>query len=185
LVLRSLVKNKKGNVFATIYLVGIMMVLLIVGVLVVIGSSILNWTLDEAVPELTSIGMVGDANVSVIAGYGINPVNGFIQSWTWMTGVVYFFALFACIALAFVYRSTGEGWTIALFFGLMVVLILASIFMSNIYEEIYDGNDDLALRLQEHAMLSFFIIHSPLIFSLIGFISGIIIYTGDNVGGIR
>ena len=176
-------KSKQGNVYAIIMVVGVMAVLICGGLLLAFGSSMINWVMDEAVPELTSLGTVGSANLSSIASYGLDPVNSFVQSWTWMTGVIYFLGLIGCLGLAFVYRSTGENWTIGLFFGLMLVLILGSIFMSVIYEELYDDNDAIGTRLKEQTLLSFLIIYSPMIFTIIGFICGIIIYTGDKSGG--
>ena len=50
-------KNKKGITGMVIFVV-ILAVILLVGVIMVIGSSVINWVLDEAVPELTDLGMV-------------------------------------------------------------------------------------------------------------------------------
>jgi len=55
--------------------------------------------------------------------------------------------------------------------------------MSNIYEDVYRGTDEFALILKEHVALSWLILYSPGIFSIIGFMAGIIMFSGDNQGG--
>ena len=175
--------NKKGNVTVIIIFVGSLLLLLLLGLLMVFGSMTFNWIFDEAVPELTNLGEVGNANLSKTVSYGLDPVNNFVQSWTWMAGLLYVLGLIGCLGLAFMFRNTGEKWTIAFFFGLAIILIITSIFVSNIYEDFYDDGDaDVSARLQEHTLLSWMLLYSPAIMTLVVFIGGIIIFTGDDGG---
>ena len=80
---------------------------------------------------------------------------------------------------------TGNKWLAGFFIACMFLLIITAIFVSNIYEDFYTGTDDVATRLQEHTMLSFLILQSPMIMAVIGFICGIIMFTGnpeENIG---
>jgi len=66
------------------------------------------------------------------------------------------------------------------FISLMFILIISSIYISNIYEEFYNENTDVGTRLQEHVLLSWLILYSPMIMCVLGFIGGIIMFTGER-----
>jgi hypothetical protein len=172
--------NKKGNVVAIIYMVLILFVVLVLGMFLAFGSMIINWTFDEAVPELSNLGQVGSANLTEVAGYTLSPVNSVIQSFTWLAGLLYIFSFIGCLGLAFAFRFTGSKWMMGLFIACIFMLVVASIFISNIYEDFYTGTDDVATRLQEQQILSFLILYSPMIMCVIGFLCGIIMFTGEG-----
>lgn len=176
-------KSKKGNVTVLIIFVFLLALILIIGFLMSVGSSVINWTFDEAVPELTNLGVIGDTNMTDIASYTITPANTFVQNIQWVVGVLYVLMLIGSIGIAFAMRTTPSKWLIALFFCLIFILIILSIFISNIYEDFYEGTDDLALRLQEQTILSFMILYSPMIFSVIAFIAGGIMFSGRQEEG--
>jgi len=150
----------------------------------VIGSSTINWVMDTVVPELSGIGTIGDVeiNVTEITEIAIDPVNTVIQNFTWVTGVLYLFGILGVFGLAFVFRGSRDKWLIGLFFAMVVILVIACIFISNIYEEFYNGTDTLATIMKEHVLLSYLILYSPEIMSLIAFIAGIILFSGDSEG---
>jgi hypothetical protein len=155
-------------------------IVLFLGLFLVIGSIVVDWTFDEAVPELTKIGMVDNTNVSEYTGYALNPVDNVVQSFTWLSGIIYIFALLGCLGLSFTIRFTGNKWLLGFFIACMFLLIVASIFISNIYEDFYNDDGDVGDRLREHEMLSYLILYSPVIMSIIGFICGIIMFTGEG-----
>lgn len=144
----------------------------------VIGSAVINFVFDETIPELTNLGEAGSTNLTQIADLTLVPLNSVIQSFTWLTGVLYVLMLIASIGFTLAFRITPDKWLIGFFFMCVLILIIATIFMSNIYEEFYTGTDDLAVRLQEHTVLSFMILYSPMIFTIISFISGIVFFSG-------
>ena len=86
--------------------------------------------------------------------------------------------LIVSIGFAFTMRQAPSKWLMGFYVMLMLILVMGSIFISNIYEDFYTGTDDLAVRLQQQAILSFMILYSPMIFSVIGFITGIILFSG-------
>ena len=85
--------KKKAQINNIILLVGLLFILLIAGLFLVFGSMIINWVFDEAVPELSSLGMVGSSNLSQVADVSIVPVNNLVQSFTWLSGVFYVLGL--------------------------------------------------------------------------------------------
>ncbi len=172
--------DKKGNIVA-ISIVGILvMAILILGTVIVFGSATLNYVADTVVPEISGIGVVGDSNISEYSEYTITPVNTVVQSFTWLSGVMYIIAVFLMIGVAFAFRGEVSNWSVVFFFMVAILVVTGSIFVSNVYEEFHDGTDDIAQRLQEHTILSFGLIYSPLIMTVLLFIMGAIMFTGGR-----
>lgn len=172
-------KKSQAGIVNIILFIGILFFLVLIGLMLAFGSMVINWVFDEAVPELSGLGLVGEANMTDIAGSTIAPVNTFVQSFTWLTGVLYFLALIGCLGLAVAFRFSGNKWLAGFFIACMIMLVMACVFISNIYEEFYDDSNDVGTRLKEHVLLSFLILESPMIFTIIGFVGGIIMFTGD------
>jgi len=173
-------ENKKGNANLVIIMLFVLFLLLFIGIGLAFGIMITDWVFDEIMPEITTIGNVGSSNISEYTGYAMTPVNNFVQSFTWLGGVLYVLGLAGCLGLAFAFRFTGNKWLLALFICGMLLLIIACIFISNIYEEFYNGTDEVGTRLKENALLSYMILYSPLVMCTIGFICGIIMFTGEG-----
>jgi hypothetical protein len=171
-------KNKKGNVMVMIIFIIALFAVLFIGFIMIVGSAILNFVFDTAVPELTNLGMVGDANMTQIAGSTITPLNNLVQSFTWLAGVLYILMLVASMGFVFVMRTTPQKWLIGLYFALALLLIIGSIFISNMYEEFATGDDDLSSRLQEHTILNWMLLYSPAILTVIVFMTGVILFSG-------
>lgn len=175
-----MIQNKRGSLEGTIYLVGGLLILLFCAFLFVVGSSVLNLVMDEAVPVFDSLGMVGYTNMTQASEITLHPVNSVIQSMTWMGTVIFIFGFIAIFALAFVYRITAERWMIPLFFVLMFILVLATIFFSNMYQDLLATNDSLVDIMNEHTGLNYFILYSPLIMCIVGFLAGAIMFGGSG-----
>lgn len=173
-------KNKRGQVLGLVLVVGIIMIVMFIGFIMVTGNAVINYVADEVVPELSDLGMVENANLTEYAEYTITPANTFIQNLNWITGVLYVMMLIGCFGLAFIIRINPSKVLIGFFFLLVVVLILASIFVSNIYQDFYDdgAGSELATRLQENVILSYMILYAPMINTIIAFVTGIIIFSG-------
>jgi len=172
--------NKKGSFDSLMVVMIVLFVLVIAGIGIAILVSVVDWVADETLPVLSDLGMVESANLTEYADYTIDPANDVIQSFMWLGGVIYLFGLVGCVGLAFVVRFTGNKWLMGLFIVFMLMLILASIFISNIYEEFYNDTGDLGSRLKEQTLLSWLILYSPVVMSVIGFFSGIIMFTGEQ-----
>ena len=172
--------NKKGEGATSIIIfIFILFVVLFIGVALAFGGVIINWVFDEAVPELNTIGVVGSSNVSEYTNMAITPVNSFVQSFKWLSGVIYVLALLSTLGLSVAFRITGNKWLMALFLGGMFILVIASIFISNIYEEFYSDTGEMATRLHEYELLSYMILYSPAIMCVLGFVGAVIMFTGN------
>ena len=179
--LRRLVPDKKkGNInFIAMFFI-ILMVVLFLGFIMGVGSAVIRYVFDIATPQLSNLGQVGDTNLTQVASYTIAPLNTLVQTSTWLTGVLYIMALIGCFGFAMASRITPSRWLIGFFFICMLILIGTSIFISNMYQDVYSGTNDLASRLQDQVLLSNLVLYSPLYMSIIGFITGIIIFSGLN-----
>jgi len=98
--------NKKGNIMIIIMFFVILFVVLFIGFMMVVGSSVVNWVFDEAVPELTNLGQVGDVNMTQTADITIVPINTIVQNFTWLTGVLYVIMLIGSIGFALAFRTS-------------------------------------------------------------------------------
>ena len=173
--------NKRGqSIWGVVFVVGILFLILIIGFIMAIGSSVTNFVADEVVPELSGLGMVGTANLTEISEYTINPANTFIQSLTWMTGVLYMLMLIGSIGIAFAFRGTGNGWLVVLYFLLVIILIIGSIFISNMYQDFYQDAGEFGSIMKEHGLLSYMILYAPMINTILAFITGIILFSGKQ-----
>jgi hypothetical protein len=170
--------NKKGSFGVLLFFMIIIAVLIVAGVGIAILIGVINIGTDTIIPELSNIGMVDGSNISEYAEYTTTPVNTLISSFTWMGGVAYGMAIFGLIGLAIAFRLTMSKIFIVVFFAFAVLLLFLSILISNIYQDIYSGTDELATELKDQVMLSWLILKSPLIFSVVIFISGIILFSG-------
>lgn len=172
------IPNKKANSYVIILYFLVMFVVLFVGFLMIVGSSILNWTFDEVVPELNNLGMIDNFNATETSSFTIDTMNTIVQSFTFLTGVLYMLMLIATFGVVVIIRRSPNRILMGLYFVLALALIMGCILVSNIYEEFATGTDELATRLQEHTVLNFMILYSPMIFSIVVFATGIIIFSG-------
>jgi len=171
--------NKKGNIMVLILLILGLFLILILGFIMAVGSGILNWTFDEMTPLLTDIGEVDSGlNMTEWADYTITPLNTVVQNLQWVVGVIYFMMLLVCVGGVIAMRITPSKWLLGFFLATVLMLIIASIYLSNIYEDIATDNSELADRLQEASILHFLILNSPVIMTVITFITGIIMFSG-------
>lgn len=171
-------RNKKGGVIGLIIFTVLLFLILIVGFLMSTGGAIVEWTADIVVPELTNLGMAGGANLTEIADKTIVPVNNILGNIGWFVGVMYVMMLLGSIGFAVYAKFNPDKWLLGFYFLLMILLIFGAVLMSNMYEDFYNGSGELAAYLQAQTLIAFMIIQSPMIFALIGFVTGIIIFSG-------
>lgn len=170
--------NKKGSLMLILYFFMGLFVVLFLGLIFVFGSAVVNWTADNVVPEISNLGSVGAANLTEAASYTITPVNNVIQSFTWVTGVLYVLLLVGLFGIVVANNAKPSNWLIGFYFVLSISLIFSAILVSNIYEEFYTGDDEFAPILKEHVALSNMILYSPGIFTVITFLMGIVLFSG-------
>lgn len=172
--------NKRGQVWGILLVAGAILLLLFLGILFAIGGATTSYVSTTILPELQGIGVVGDTNVTQSVNYTFGTLDTFIQQYTWIGGLLYMFGILAIFGLAFSFRLTHMKWLAVLWVLFTIVIVICSLFLSNIYEEFYTGTDDLATRLQAQPLLSYMILYSPGIISFISIIAGIIMFTGPT-----
>ena len=174
----NLIKDKRGNFIIILFFFTVVAVLIAGALFLIFGAAAVDLVMDEVTPEIVGIGEVGPANFTEYSEYSIVPFNSFIQQLKWITGVIYILALLGLFGMSFVYRSSGSRILLPIFFLMAFLLIMMSILVSNIYEDFYNDSGDFADRLKEQVLLSWLILNSPIVFTVIIFMSGIVLFSG-------
>lgn len=178
-------KDKRGNAIGIIIFFLVLFTILIVGFIAAIVVSLIDYAGDEITPIFQDLGVAGPSNFSEYSEFTVVQVNRVIQALPWIVGVGYVIMLIFSVIFAMSYSFSPHPVYIAFYIVMILFLIMGSIVLSNMYEDIYDGTDIIATRLQEQTILSFMILYSPMIMALISFITGIFLFTrNEGVGGI-
>ena len=175
---------KKGSLLPTIAVLGTVLLIFVALWAFTVGSVIVKEGFDELAPVVRGIGEVTPGNnISEYADYGLNPLESIINNFQIFASIIYVVGIIFVFSMAFMFRSNLNGWTIAFYLVCVIALITISVVMSNAYEDLYDGTDDLGLALREASTLSYLVLYSPTIMAIVAFIAGIIMMTGGNRGG--
>ena len=175
----------KGQISIIIYFV-LLFLILIIGFMAAMIFGIIDYASDTITPIMSDLGIGGEtgANLSYAGEVTFGTLSTILDNVSWLIGIAYVAALIFSIMFALVSSDNPNPFFIGLYFGLMLLLMLGCIIMSNIYEDIYTGTDEIALRLQEQTLLSYMMLHSPVIMVLISMITGIFLFTRqDGQGG--
>lgn len=180
--MRNLRKNKKG-VMQIVMFFAILFIILIGGFFFAMLTGIIDIASDEITPLFTGIGTVGDANVSQYSEFTFGNLNKIVQFAPILLALIYVLALVMSVVFIIAYSYNPHPIFIGLYFGFIIFLVFGAIIMSNMYQDIYTGNDDLATRLQGQTIMSFMILHSPVIMTIIAFITGIFLFANPRGQG--
>lgn len=172
--------NRKGNVAFMLWFFIAIFLIMFAGFIMVMVSSVTNFVFDEWVPAVDDLGTVEGTGINFtdISSKTIVPLNDVVQSFTWIAGIVYVFFLLGIVMMAFMFSVNPNKLLIGLFFGFIFLVVIASIFMSQIYQDFYDDNDEIGNILKEHKLLSFLILHSPVIITTVSLIAGVLFFSG-------
>lgn len=173
--MRNIIKNKKGGIGIILFF-SALIIILILGFIGVISWAIIDIATDEIVPIMQELGMAGDSNLSEYATYGFGTVNTFVQAIPWLIALGYIMTLVFSLVFIFIIGYNPHPAFIGFYFALMILLIFGCIIMSNMYQDIYTGTDEIAIRLQGQTIMSFLILHSPFILAVIAIIGGILMF---------
>lgn len=163
-----------------LYVVGGLIAILAISIIFAMGLGLFNWSSSIITPELKGIGTIDNINVTQSVDIAINPINSFMASLNVLGVILFIFGILAIFGLAFVYRTTNAKWMIPLFFVLVVLLVICSIVMSQFYESYYTGTDDIAQQLQSQPAISWLILYSPGIFSIVSFLAGAVMFSAPG-----
>ena len=142
---------------------------------------------DELTPIMLDLGYIPeiDTNLSHAAEVTFGTLDIFIQAIPWIIALGYIMSLVFSIVFVFIVGDNPHPAFIGLYFGLMILLIFGAIFISNMYEDVYEKDDEIATRLQEQVTMSYLILHSPWIMAFITIFAGVLMFTrqGGSEGG--
>ena len=172
--------NKKGNIGIVMTFAIIIMFIIFAAFFITIGSGVAIYVTDQIDTNTADMGMVHNTNMTHVQDITIGTLNTFVTKLNWLTGIVVALLFIGILLFAYYVRSSPSNFLIGAYLLLAVLLVTTSIFMSNIYEDIYSGTDVLSVQLQSMTMASFLIIHMPLIITAMIFIGGIILFSGIN-----
>lgn len=181
----KLKKDKRG-IIGIVFFFLILFTILIIGFIAVVVVASLDFASDTITPIMEGLGMVGDTNLSDASRMTFGTVDTVVQSLPWLLLFAYVAMLVFSIIFVVSYQFNPHPAYIGVYFLFVVLLIFGTIIMSNMYQDIYTSNDaDIGGRIRDQQGMSYLILHSPIIFSVIAFIVGIYIFVGnkDNEGG--
>jgi len=182
--MRSIIKKKdKRGIGGILIFFLILFSILVIGFVAAIAFGIFNYASEQITPVMTELGMAGDSNISEYAGYGFGTFNTFLSAAPWLIGFAYIGALIFSVFLALSYTYNPNPIFIGLYVMFIVLLIFFAIIMSNMYEDIYTGTDEIATQLQAQTLTSYMILYSPMILTTIAFITGIFLFAGRRDEG--
>lgn len=173
--------NKRGQLstILTIIIGLVFVVLICMGA--AIGWGVLKISSDEIIPAFEDIGEIAPGiNVSEYATMALTPVDIIIDNMPLLIGLLYLVGIAGMLSLAYISRTNRNLWMIGLFVLLVILVIAISIFLSQYYEDFYLGQDELGANLRDAALISYLVIYSPTILTIVAFIAAIILFTGEE-----
>jgi hypothetical protein len=171
-------QTEGGNAIGIIWFFAILLLILIIGFIAAMAVSVIDYTSGLITPIMGEIGVVGEYNVSVASGYTFGTMDSFVNMFPILVGVGYVCALIFSVIFAVSYTYNPNPIYIGFYFVLIILLIFGSIVMSNMYEDIYTSSDMMGDQLHEQTLLSYMILYSPMILTVIAFITGIFLFVG-------
>jgi len=180
-MLRTIIKpkGKKGAIGIIIFFMALMLIL-VLGFIAVMAWSVLDIASDELTPIMSELGMAGETNISQAAEFTFGTANSFVQAMPWLIALGYVMALIFTLVFVFIVGYNPHPAFIGFYLVLMILLVFLCIIMSNMYQDIYTGTDEIATRLQEQTTSSYLILHSPFIMALIAIIGGILMFARQS-----
>ncbi len=181
-------KSKKGGIGIIIFFF-VLFSVLVLGFIATIAWTVIDIASDEITPIMEDLGVVGATNLSEASQYTFGVVDTMVQALPWLIALGYVMALVFTLVFVFLVGYSPHPAFIAFYFALMILLIFGCVIMSNMYQDIYVGTDEMAIRLQEQTVMSYLLLHSPFIMAMIAVIGGVLMFArrsgleGGAVGG--
>jgi len=184
--MKKQLKNKKGAIGLIIFFL-VLFSIVILGFVAAMVVGVLDFASDTITPVMEDLGMAGATNVSEAAGYSFGVLDTFIQALPWLVALSYVLAMVFTLVFVYVVGYHPHPAFMAFYIALMILLIFGCVIMSNMYQDIYSGDDEIATRLQDQTLLSYMLLYSPFIMVVISMVGGVLMFTrmssGSGSGG--
>lgn len=178
----TLKKDKRGF-FGILFFFIVLFSILIIGFIAVASIGIIDFGSDTITPIIKDLGIVGETNMSAVSDVTFGVIDTTVNALPWLIAFGYILALIFSIVLVVGYNYNPNPAFIGVYIALILLLILGSIIISNAYQDIYEGTDEISIRLQDQEAMSYLILYSPFILTVIAFVSGIFLFTGNRQEG--
>lgn len=170
--------NKKGQVEGLFYIALFVMVIIVSTIVIMIGSGFLTYISGEITTATSDLGIVGNTNLTSAVDITIGVANSGIQMLKWASGVVIFFGLLAILLFALYIRMNPSGVVIGLWIFMVIMFVVSAIYISSMYDDFKNGNDEIALEMQGMTIGNMLMENLATIITIISFIGGVIIFAG-------
>lgn len=184
--MNNLPKNKKGVIEIIIFFL-LLFTILVIGFIAVIAVSLGVYTSGIITPIMTDLGVIEGTsiNLSQSSEYGFGTLDTVINALPWIIAFAYVAMLIFSVIFVIAWGYNPNPMFIGVYIMFVILLIFGCILISNIYEDIYKGTDEIAQGMQNQIAMSYMILYSPFIMTLIAFIVGIYIFAGKQaeIGG--
>ena len=175
-------KNKKG-IGGILLFVSILFIIFVVAFIAAMAVGIIEYTSGIITPVMEDIGVVGESNVSQAAEYSFGVADKFANALPWLVGFLFVIALVFSVVFAVAVGAEASPAMMGVYLAFVVLLVFGGIVLSNMYENIYSGDDIVATSLQSQTITSYMILHAPWIIAIIALITGIYLFTRGIGGG--
>ena len=172
---RQFLRNKKGQMAFFIFF-GILLFTLIIAFVLILTTAFLTDASTEIADVFGNLGMIDQTNATAVGDYTVDYANDLVQQLPWLIGFMFVCMLIASFGVIYMNDGNNNPIFIAFYFVLALAVIGLSILMSNAYEQIYTQNDSLASNLQSYTLVSYMILYSPAIFTVMTFVVGIFLF---------
>ena len=187
MIIRKIKNDKRGFIGVVIFVIALLFIVML-GIIASIGAGLFDYAGDIVQPVFAELDNIEEINVNMseVSSYTITPANTFVQALPWLVGFAYVVMLVSSIIFAVSYQTNPHPAFIGGYIFLVLLLVIGAIILSNVYEDIYTGSDELSTRLQEQTLLSYMILFSPTILGIIAILTGVFIFSrpSDTGGGL-
>jgi len=175
--MKKLMNDKRG-VMRIIFFFLILFTIVIVGIVLSITVALFDFASDEITPIMTTLGQAGGANLTEAGVVTFGTLQVVTNALPWVAAFGYVAMLIFSLVFVMSWKINPNPVFLGLYVMFVILLIFGTIILSNTYQDIYQGDNILGTRLTEQTALSYMILYSPFIMTLIAFMVGIYAFAG-------
>lgn len=180
------IKDDRRGVIGIVIFFLILFSILIIGVIAAIIISLTTYTSGVVTPVFQELGVIEETNtnLSYVGDVTFGTVDTLVGTLPWLMVFIYVSMLIFSVVFIVSWNYNPNPVYMGIYFLFVILLIFGSILMSNVYQDIYTGNDVLAEGLRNQEALSYLILYSPFILTALSMIVGIYVFVGrrDDYG---
>lgn len=178
------IRLPENNISKVILFGLIVIVIIALGIVFAVVGGLVKWTGDSMVPQLKQVGNTPNFNMSEKVDNATRLYSNGSSLIPLMIGFLYMVALIGCIGISYAFKVSGERWLIGVYLGIFLLVLSGSILASNFYQDLYEGTGVIALQLQSMTLLSWLVLYSPIVVTVIMGIGGFFMFSGLGEEGV-